>query len=74
MRASNLQSGAGRIQEALEDLQVAWQATKERWSDQQAEYFEQTYMRRIAEEVGAAFPAIGQVSQTFGAAGRECSE
>lgn len=74
MRATNLHSAAGRIQEALEDLQLAWQATREHWNDQQAIHFEQTYMKKIAEEISAVFPAIGQVSQTFGNASRECSE
>ncbi|WP_437194252.1 hypothetical protein [Planctomicrobium sp. SH527] len=74
MRSTNLHSAAGRIQEALEELQMAWQATKEHWADQQAIHFEQTYMKKIADEVSAVFPAIGQVSQTFGSASRDCSE
>lgn len=74
MRPSNLQSAAGRLQEALDELQQAWRATREQWNDPQAEYFEQTYMKTISEEVTAAFPVIGHLSQTFGAAHRDCTE
>lgn len=74
MRTGNLQSAAGRIQEAWDDLQTAWHQAREHWADQQAATFEETYMKHIAEELAGAFPAIGQLAQTFGTAGRECNE
>ncbi|HWL08609.1 MAG TPA: hypothetical protein VNQ76_09400 [Planctomicrobium sp.] len=74
MRTGNLQSASGRLQEALDDLQQSWQATRSKWNDQQADYLEQTYLKKIEEEVVAAFPVIGLLSQTFGAAHRDCSE
>lgn len=74
MRIGNLQSSGGRMQEALEMLQVSWMATREHWQDQQAQLFEEKYLKKINEEFTAAFPAISQVSQAFGAAERDCSE
>jgi len=74
MKPGNLQSAAGRMQEALEDLHVAWQLTRESWQDQQAELFEEKYLRKINEELAVVFPAIGQIAQTFGTASRDCEE
>ncbi len=58
----------------MDDLLVAWQQTRDHWTDQQARQFEETYLRRIAEELGATGPAISQISQVFGTAHRDCSE
>ncbi|WP_437186426.1 hypothetical protein SH668x_003577 [Planctomicrobium sp. SH668] len=74
MRVGNLQSAAGRIQDALEELQIAWQNTREHWNDQQAIQFEQTVLKPLAEQLVITIPAINKISQTFGAAERECSE
>jgi len=74
MQTGNLQSANGRIQEAYEELMIAWEQVKEVWTDQQMQYFEDTYLRRISEELTATAPAIGQISQVYGAAQRECSE
>lgn len=74
MNLGNLQSAAGRIQEALEDLQVAWAATREHWDDQPARDFEEQVLAVISQEVSTAFPALGQLTQSFQAAGRACSE
>jgi hypothetical protein len=74
MNTGNLQASAGSLQEALDELLAAWDTTRQYWQDQQARQFDETYLQRIREEVAAAFPAIGQISQTFGAAGRDVSE
>jgi hypothetical protein len=74
MKTGNLQSAASRIQEALDDLNAAWERTRESWMDERAADFEATVLRKIAEEISSAFPAIGQMSQTLNAAVRECDE
>jgi uncharacterized protein YukE len=74
MRTGNLQSGTGQLQEAYEKLQEAWLRTREYWSDQNAEAFEETYLKVIAEEINQALPAISQMSQTIGRAARDCEE
>ena len=74
MKPGNLQSAAGRMQEALEDLRIGWQLTRESWQDQQAELFEEKYLQKINEELAALFPALGQITQTFGMASRDCEE
>jgi hypothetical protein len=74
MRPGNLQAAAGRIQEALDELNLAWHETREVWNDQQAALFEEKVLQKIREELVAALPGVSQMSQTLGAAGRECSE
>lgn len=74
MRPGNLQAAAGRIQEALEELNLVWNETHEVWKDQQAAMFEEKVLQKIRGELGAAFPGVSQMAQTMGAAGRECSE
>jgi len=74
MHWGNLQAAEGRLQDALDELHLAWQQTREAWQDQQAERFEETFLRKIDEDLAAVFPAISQISQTFGMAARECEE
>jgi hypothetical protein len=74
MKPGNLQAATGRLQDALDELLTAWDVTRQYWNDQQARQFDEAYLQRIREEVAAAFPAIGQMSQTFTAAGRDVSE
>jgi hypothetical protein len=74
MRPGNLQAAAGRIQEALDELNLAWHETREVWKDQQAALFEEKVLQKIREELVAAFPGVSQMAQTMGAASRECSE
>lgn len=74
MHVGNLQSAAGRIQEALGELHLAWNQTREVWQDSQARQFEESFLRKIDEELAVAFPAMSQIAQIFGAATRECEE
>ncbi len=74
MRAGNLQSGSGQLQDALEKLMLAWNTTRDAWVDQKAVDFEETYLQPIVEEVGLILPVIGKTSQVMGRAVRECEE
>ncbi len=71
---SNYQSASGRLQEAFEELLLSWSKTREVWSDQQAQNFEETFLDPISQEVTAALPVISQMSQIVGAARRDCTE
>lgn len=74
MNIGNLQSSAGRIQEALDDLLTAWQRTREFWNDEQARDFEKQVLDVISKEVATAFPALNQISQAYQTAARDCGE
>jgi hypothetical protein len=74
MHVGNLQAGSGRIQEALEQLQLAWSGAAEVWKDANARSLDEQYLRTIAEEVNIAIPAISHLAQVLQAAHRELEE
>lgn len=74
MNVGNLQSGSGRLQEALEELQFAWAAAAEVWNDANSRNFEEQHLRTIQEEVNAALPAVAHLVQVLQAARRELEE
>lgn len=74
MNVGNLQSGSGRLQEALEELQLAWRATADVWNDANSRNFEEQHVRTIQEEVNAALPAISHLAQVLQSARRELEE
>ena len=74
MHPGNLQAAAGRLQEALEALQIAWTAASDHWRDDVSRRVEAESLRPIAEEVAAAIPAISHMAQVLSHAARECDE
>jgi hypothetical protein len=74
MNIGNLQSAAGRLQEALDELERAWQRTIDEWADENSQRIEQDHLARLAHEVRAVLPAISQMSQSLQQAARECNE
>lgn len=74
MQVGNLQAAAGRLKDALDQLQLAWQRTREEWRDENSRSLEEELLQPLAEEVKGALPAIDLMSQTLQRAVRECSE
>lgn len=74
MHIGNIQAAAGRLQEALEALQLAWQKTADYWHDERSRQVEEELLRPIAEEATIALPAVSQISQLLAAAARELNE
>lgn len=74
MNPGNLQAGSGRLQEALEQLQLAWAGATEIWKDANARSFDEQHLRMIAEEISVAIPAISHLTQVLQSARRELEE
>ena len=74
MRPGNLQSSAGRIQDALDVLLQRWEQTREVWRDSRAQHFEDEVIRPLRDELAIATPAIGHMSQILSHAQRELEE
>jgi hypothetical protein len=74
MHVGNLQAAASRLKDALDQLQLAWQRTREEWRDENSRSLEEERLQPLAEEVKGALPAIDLMSQTLQRAVRECSE
>jgi hypothetical protein len=74
MSAGNLQSGSGRIQESWETLRTRWSDVREQWRDVNAADFEEQHLRKLAEAIQLAIPAISQMSTTMRAMQRELAD
>lgn len=74
MQPGNISSASGRIQEALEELQIAWSATSDHWRDSSSENIAENRLKPIEHEVRAALPAISQLVQVLQQARRELEE
>jgi hypothetical protein len=74
MNVGNLQAGSGRLQEALEQLQLAWAGAAEVWKDANARNLDEQHLRTIAEEINVAIPAISHLAQVLQSARRELEE
>ena len=74
MNTGNLQAARGRIQEALEKLQVDWRAASETWVDHNASQFAELHLQPVSEEFQAALPAISNLVQIVQAASRALEE
>ncbi len=74
MNAGNIQAAVGRLQEALDTLQIAWGQTADVWRDDNRRSFEEERLHNVAEEVVAAIPAISNLAQVIQVAQRELEE
>jgi hypothetical protein len=74
MNTGNLQAARGRIEEALEQLQLDWRTASETWADQNAAQFDEQHLQPIWEEFRTALPAISQLVQIVQAASRQLEE
>lgn len=74
MHPGNLNAAAGRLQEALEALQLAWQNAQDQWQDENSRHIEETLLRPIANEISKALPAISHMTQVLAQAERELTE
>jgi hypothetical protein len=74
MNIGNLQASRGRIQEAIEQLQVDWRAASETWTDHNAAQFAEQHLAPVFEEFRTALPAISHLVQVIQAASRDLEE
>ena len=74
MNTGNLQAARGRIEEALEQLQLDWRTASETWTDHNAEQFAEGHLQPVWEEFRTALPAMSQLVQVVQAASRELEE
>lgn len=74
MKFSNLQSGAGRLQESAETLRIRWQELRDVWEDENARRFQDEELGPLADALQVAFPAIAQMSTAMQAMQRELTD
>ena len=74
MHPGNIVAAGGRLQEAMEQLQIAWGGVREHWNDGVAQHFEEQHIRPIVERINVAMPALTQMSQALQQALIQCGE
>ena len=74
MHPGNIVAAAGRMQEAMDDMQLAWNVVREHWNDGMANRFDEQQIRPIIERINIALPAMTQMAQALQAAQVQCGE
>lgn len=74
MHPGNIVAAGGRLQEAVDNLQIAWGAVRDYWNDGSSNRFEEEHIRPILERVNIAMPAITQMAQALQQAMTQCGE
>ncbi|MCA9045611.1 MAG: hypothetical protein KDA69_14890 [Planctomycetaceae bacterium] len=74
MNLGNLQSSAGRLQEAVDVLMERWENTRDVWRDERARKLEEEYLMPLREQLAITLPAVGLMTQAIAAAQRDLNE
>jgi hypothetical protein len=72
MKLADLNTGAGQLRDAFENLRQAWSDTREHWNDDNRRRFEDDHLQPLSSALSLVFPAIEQLAQVVHQAGREC--
>lgn len=72
MRIAELSSGLGRLRDAVETLQAAWQRTEQDWTDINSRNIYENHLKPVLVEVNSACSAIQLLADELALAEREC--
>lgn len=70
---SNYSSGATQLNDAAENLEIAWHRVKEDWHDDNSLHFEENYLLPILQEIKIAVQSIQTFSNVLHQAERTCN-
>ena len=74
MRIADFTTPLARLQDALEQLDIAWMHTREQWSDAVSDRIEEESMQRIRAHVRSAHEAASKLSSVANRAQRACED
>lgn len=72
MRPWDLDTSAAQLRSAMEDLQIAWQATTDHWQDGVSQKFCEAHLEPIGPALKQSLDAISQMQQLINQMQREC--
>ncbi|MSR58371.1 MAG: hypothetical protein EXS05_11955 [Planctomycetaceae bacterium] len=72
MRIAELGSGIGRLRDAVETLEAAWQQTQHDWTDENSRNIYENHLKPMLIEVTSAYAAIQLLADELAKAEREC--
>jgi len=62
MNAANLAAGTAKLEHALKTLRVHWDATKDDWSDQVRQNFEEKHLEPLETRVRSTIRGMDQLA------------
>ncbi len=74
MKTWDLNSGAGKIELAMEVFQRAWRDAKTHWNDETSRKFQEEYLVPLEPKVKRALDGIHRLSEVLANAERECRD
>jgi hypothetical protein len=72
MKRVDFISPGARLEDALQQLEIAWQATKVHWNDAISQKVEDDYLLPLRGQIRSLSDAIGKTSQTLRRAELDC--
>jgi len=72
MKTWDLNSGAGKIELAVEVLQRAWRDAAAHWDDETSRKFHEEYLAPLEPKVKRALDGIHRLTEILAGAEREC--
>lgn len=72
MSAPDLYTSAAHIRDAIDDLQIAWQETSEKWNDGVSQRFCQTHLEPLGPIVKLALDSIARMAICVNQMHRDC--
>lgn len=73
MIVGDLVTGAAKLSDALKNLHIHWEETKEQWQDAACRRFEEEHLAPLEPQVHLTLDAIARLADVLERAQRECS-
>jgi hypothetical protein len=73
MIVGDLVTGAAKLSDAIKNLQMHWEETKEQWQDAACRRFEEEHLAPLEPQVHLTLDAIARLADVLERAQRECS-
>ena len=73
MIVGDLVTGAAKLADALKNLHMHWEDTKEQWQDAACRRFEEEHLAPLEPQVHLTLDAITRLADVLERAQRECS-
>ncbi|MBN1851170.1 MAG: hypothetical protein JW829_00540 [Pirellulales bacterium] len=72
MKQFDLVTGAAKLQEALENLQLQWQQSADQWRDNVSHQFAKNHLDPLSPIIKSTVDAIGRMANVIDQAERDC--
>ena len=72
MRLWDLETSSAQLRDAMEELQLAWEETREHWDDSVSDRFREEYLEPIAPAMKLALDATARMNNLLAHVYREC--